>query len=70
MSPMNRRVFLSSAGAALTAASLPAPAGAAQAPAISAGLPDVAVVGGGAFGAWTALWLREQGSWTVDGVFA
>jgi sarcosine oxidase len=65
MSPMNRRVFLAGAGAALTAAARPVSADVAtqsQAPAISAGLPDVAVVGGGAFGAWTALWLREQGA--------
>jgi sarcosine oxidase len=31
-------------------------------PAIVAGLPDVAVIGSGAFGAWTALCLRERGA--------
>jgi hypothetical protein len=34
----------------------PAPA----APAVMKGLPDVTVVGAGAFGAWTALWQRES----------
>ena len=32
-----------------------------NAPAIANGAPDVAVVGAGAFGAWTALFLRERG---------
>jgi glycine/D-amino acid oxidase-like deaminating enzyme len=32
------------------------------APAISAGLPDVVVIGAGAFGGWTALTLRERGA--------
>jgi glycine/D-amino acid oxidase-like deaminating enzyme len=34
----------------------------AAAPAIPAGLPDVVVVGAGAFGGWTALTLRERGA--------
>ncbi len=32
------------------------------APAIGRNLPDVTVVGAGAFGAWTALCLRERGA--------
>lgn len=39
-----------------------APAIAQAAPAIVKGLPDVVVVGAGAFGAWTALELRERGA--------
>jgi sarcosine oxidase len=49
---MDRRRFLA-ATAAVTAA--------AEAPALAAGLPDIVVVGAGAFGGWTALVLRERG---------
>lgn len=66
MTRVTRRRFLSTSGAAVAGAGLvPANTAAAartQAPAISRALPDVAVVGAGAFGAWTALWLREQGA--------
>jgi len=65
MSTLTRRTFL---GASLTAAVAPAigtptgePAGQ-TAPAVSQGLPDVVVVGAGAFGAWTSLALRERGA--------
>jgi len=59
---MNRRRFLQSAGASLAAATLAPAAARAQAPAIDTQLPDVVVVGAGAFGAWTALALREAGA--------
>jgi len=49
---MDRRRFLA-ATAAITAA--------AEAPALGANLPDIVVVGAGAFGGWTALVLRERG---------
>lgn len=51
---LTRRAFL---GASVAAATLSA-----RAPAIAQNLPDVAVVGAGAFGAWTALTLRERGA--------
>lgn len=59
-----RRVL---AGALLTGAAAAAPASAQVAtrpgaPAINRNLPDVVVVGAGAFGAWTALELREKGA--------
>ena len=49
---------------ATTLAATAKEAGAAKprAPAIGRNLPDVAVVGAGAFGAWTALCLRERGA--------
>lgn len=65
---VTRRAFL---GAGVAAAVLPvsvpqstaAPAASGQGgPALSARLPDVVVVGAGAFGAWTALTLRERGA--------
>jgi glycine/D-amino acid oxidase-like deaminating enzyme len=49
---MDRRKFLA-ATAAITAA--------AEAPALAASLPDIVVIGAGAFGGWTALVLRERG---------
>jgi glycine/D-amino acid oxidase-like deaminating enzyme len=49
---MDRRKFLA-ATAAVTAA--------AEAPGLAASLPDIVVVGAGAFGGWTALVLRERG---------
>lgn len=53
---MDRRAVLKSIGvaSAITAA--------AKAPAIARNLPDVTVIGAGAFGAWTALCLRERGA--------
>jgi len=67
MSSISRRAFI---GTGVAAAVVPATAfagSAAQAagqraPAILTNLPDVAVVGSGAFGAWTALSLRERGA--------
>lgn len=54
---MDRRKFLtaSAAGALATATHVRAKT------ASTSGLPEVAVVGAGAFGGWTALYLREQG---------
>jgi glycine/D-amino acid oxidase-like deaminating enzyme len=51
--PIDRRHFVGS-GLALAA-------GAVATPALSAGLPEIVVVGAGAFGGWTALNLRERG---------
>jgi sarcosine oxidase len=62
MSDLSRRSFLHMGVAAAAAPTLPLRAAGAQAPAITAGLPDVVVVGSGAFGAWTALTLRERGA--------
>ena len=65
MSTLTRRTFL---GASLTAAvtpaigTLPGERAGQAAPAPSQSLPDVVVVGAGAFGAWTALTLRERGA--------
>jgi sarcosine oxidase len=57
-----RREFVKTAAAGtMSAAILPAVMEA-EAPAVSAGDPyDVAVVGAGVFGAWTAYWLRKAG---------
>ncbi|MGH7477783.1 MAG: NAD(P)/FAD-dependent oxidoreductase, partial [Longimicrobiales bacterium] len=41
---------------------LPAAGGVRGAPAVLRGAPDVVVVGAGAFGGWTALWLRRLGA--------
>jgi sarcosine oxidase len=68
MSPMNRRTFLRSAAAGMGTLALPdvqarASTSARQASSrqsISPGT-DVVVVGAGAFGGWTALYLREMG---------
>lgn len=51
--PIDRRRFV---GSGLAVA-----AGAAGAPALAAGLPEIAVIGAGVFGGWTALTLRERG---------
>jgi glycine/D-amino acid oxidase-like deaminating enzyme len=68
VTPVSRRTFL---GTSLAAAVTPSIADAARgaaldtaqgAPAVSQGLPDVVVIGAGAFGAWTALSLRERGA--------
>jgi glycine/D-amino acid oxidase-like deaminating enzyme len=56
---LSRRTML---GAAIGAAAAPAVRAATRAPAILKGLPDMLVVGAGAFGGWTALRLREQGA--------
>lgn len=56
---IQRRDFLSASAATLAAPALAR--GARVAPAHGKGLPDVAVVGAGVFGAFTALTLRERG---------
>jgi glycine/D-amino acid oxidase-like deaminating enzyme len=56
----NRRTVLGAAGVAAAATSLPKTTFAA--PAVLQGLPDVVVVGAGAFGGWTALNLIDQGA--------
>ena len=53
---IDRRGFIRSTGLGVTAA------GVIGAPAPGQDLPDVVVVGAGAFGAWTALHLRERGA--------
>lgn len=53
---MDRRTLLKNIGIASAAAVAPG------APAIARDLPDVTVIGAGAFGAWTALCLRERGA--------
>src|SRR5271154_6527250 len=50
----DRRTLLAGLGTAAVAAT--------SSPAISRNLPDITVVGAGAFGAWTALCLRERGA--------
>jgi glycine/D-amino acid oxidase-like deaminating enzyme len=55
---MDRRSFLAGSTAAAAAEGV---APALSAPAISAGRPEIVVVGAGAFGGWTALVLRERG---------
>lgn len=56
MQRIDRRSFLkrTAVGAAAAAVAVPAPA-------LSQNRPDIVVVGAGAFGAWTALVLRERG---------
>jgi glycine/D-amino acid oxidase-like deaminating enzyme len=57
MRGMNRRAFLQTAGGAGAALALRSPSAAQPSGSIS----EVAVVGAGAFGGWTALYLREMG---------
>src|SRR5215217_4161147 len=62
MTPVNRRRFLGAATGgvgALAAGSWPAFGN--QAAATRGGTADIVVVGAGAFGGWTALYLREMG---------
>src|SRR5690606_820777 len=64
---MDRREFLKSAGVAagaLGAAATPLDALLAErrAPAYSTRAPDVAVIGAGAWGGWTALYLQRKGA--------
>ena len=56
---MDRRTILKAAATAVAAQSV---APVLAAPAIMRNLPDIIVVGAGAFGAWTALCLRERGA--------
>ena len=60
---MDRRSFLTSSVAATAATALSANgiAQAQPAPAVLSGAPEIVVIGAGAFGAWTALTLRERG---------
>ena len=58
---MDRRDFLVGAATATLAGAAPAEP-ARSSPAIGRNLPDVTVIGAGAFGAWTALCLRERGA--------
>jgi len=63
--PARRRVLAGGIAAAAASAAAPALAQVAVrpgAPAINRNLPDVAVIGAGAFGGWTALSLREAGA--------
>lgn len=64
MITVSRRTFLSATVAAAAAPPIGAaePGGAQSSPAIAQNLPDVTVIGAGAFGAWTALSLRERGA--------
>ena len=55
MPRIDRRSFIKTTSLGVTSASL------ASAPALAQSLPDVVVIGAGAFGAWTALHLRERG---------
>jgi sarcosine oxidase len=57
---IDRRTIITGLGVAGTA--LAATAARAKAPAIGRNLPDIVVVGAGAFGGWAALVLRERGA--------
>src|SRR5215813_12638564 len=57
MPKIDRRTFMK-----ITSAGAGAAAVAGRAPAAAAGAPDVVVIGAGAFGGWTALYLRESGA--------
>ncbi len=65
MSPLDRRAFLKAAGASVGTLALASERtlAAARQPATpaSARNPEVVVIGAGAFGGWTALYLREMG---------
>lgn len=58
---IDRRALIAGLGTAAVAAAVASPV-AGKAPAIGRNLPDVVVVGAGAFGGWTALVLRERGA--------
>lgn len=68
MTSISRRTFLGTGVAAAVAPAATALAGTTTqatgqaVPALTGGLPDVVVIGAGAFGAWTALTLRERGA--------
>ena len=59
---INRRRFLQATGSSLAVGAVRPSITHAQGPAVSAKAPDVIVIGAGAFGAWTALVLRERGA--------
>jgi sarcosine oxidase len=56
MQPIDRRAFIRTTGLGGAVAALGS-----AAPAVAQSRPDVVVIGAGAFGAWTALHLRERG---------
>src|SRR5271156_6604772 len=60
MTELDRRTLLAGLGTAIGATA--AVAQEIKSPAISRNYPDITVVGAGAFGAWTALCLRERGA--------
>jgi len=60
--PFNRRDFLKTAGLHAGVLLMRPTVGAAEAPAIVRATPHVVVIGAGAFGGWTALYLRERGA--------
>lgn len=61
MTSLNRRRFLTTAGAGAGALALGADRVVASQRTIATGSPEIVVVGAGAFGGWTALYLREMG---------
>lgn len=65
MGELDRRTLLAGLGTSAALASAGTAEAAtkrSRAPAVSRNLPDITVVGAGAFGAWTALRLRERGA--------
>ena len=62
MTRINRRRFLETASTGLALVSTRTSIALSQGPAAGLGAPDVAIIGAGAFGAWTALVLRERGA--------
>jgi sarcosine oxidase len=62
MSRLNRRTFLKAAGSSVgTLALSPSHLSQSAQPSVHAGNSEVVVVGAGAFGGWTSLYLREMG---------
>src|SRR3990167_5468160 len=61
MTSLDRRRFLKTAGAGVGALALGADRVVANQGAIATASPEIVVVGAGAFGGWTALYLREMG---------
>jgi sarcosine oxidase len=61
MTPLNRRRFLTAAGSGVGALALGADRLFAGQPSVANANAEIVVVGAGAFGGWTALYLREMG---------
>jgi glycine/D-amino acid oxidase-like deaminating enzyme len=59
---LDRRDFLKAAGAGAGLLLAPRPTEALRSSAPGQGSPDVVVIGAGAFGGWTAFWLRRMGA--------